>query len=41
MNVEVEIALLVVYEDCAGCLWVCTSGKFNQSVLKKLISSNF
>ena len=41
MEVEVKLAPFVVYKDIATCFWVCTSGKFTQSGLKKLNSGNF
>ena len=40
-EVEVELAPFSVYKDCVSGVWVCTSCKFNQSGLKKLISSCF
>ena len=41
MEVEVGLALSVVYKDCVSCFWVFTSGKFNQSGPKELNSDNF
>ena len=38
MEVEVVRAPFVVFSDCVGYFWVCTSGKFKQSGLKRLIS---
>ena len=40
LEMKVELILFVVYKDCAICFLGCTSGKFNQSGLKKLISGN-
>ena len=40
-EVEVKLALFSVYKDCVSGVWVCTSCKFNQSGLKKLISCCF
>ena len=36
---EVGFALSVVYKDCFSYFWMCTSGKFNQSGLRKLSST--
>ena len=40
-EVHVELVPFSVYKDCVSGVWVCTSCKFNQSGLKKLISSCF
>ena len=40
-EVEVELAPFSTYKDCVSGVLVCTSCKFNQSGLKKLISSCF
>ena len=40
-EVEVKLAPLSVYKDCVSGVWVCSSCKFNQSGLKKLISCCF
>ena len=40
-EVEVELAPFSVHKDCVSGVWVCTSCKFNQSGLKKLISCCF
>ena len=40
-EVEVELAPFSVYKDCVSVVWLCTSCKFNQSGLKKLISRCF
>ena len=36
-----ELAPFSVYKDCVSGVWVCTSCKFNQSGLKKLVSCCF
>ena len=36
MEVEVRLAPFVLYKDFVSCFLLCTSGKFNQSGLKKL-----
>ena len=36
-----ELALFSVYKGCVGGVWVCTSCKFSQRGLKKLISCYF
>ena len=41
MEVELELAVFVVYKDCIICFWACTSGKFNQIGLRKLILGSF
>ena len=41
MEVEAEIAPFLVHKDFVRCFEVCSSGKFNQSGLKKLILGNF
>ena len=40
-EIEIETTPFSVYKDCVGGVWVCTSCKFNQSGLKKLISCCF
>ena len=41
MEIDVGVALFLVYKVCVSCLWLCTSGKLKQSGQKKPISDNF
>ena len=40
-EVEMELVPFLYYKDCISGVWVCTSCKFNQIGLKKLISCCF